>query len=96
MTSAAPRRAARSLASVLPAIFAIGSSHKRRRRYFAGYATPNGSTTRWFSATMTVVLAGSFLLTGGGDTSRQRGSRAGQPRHLKNWVLEPLFRNTPL
>ena len=66
MTSAMPRRAARSLASVLLGIFAIGSSHERRSRNFAGYASPRGSTTRRFSAVTTVALAGAFLLTGAG------------------------------
>ena len=94
MTSAAPRRAARSLASVLPAIFVIGSSHKRRRRYFAGYATPNGSTTRWFSATMTVALAGSFLLTGAG--TRVGNEVAGPARHATSRTgFSSPFSGTP-
>ena len=76
MTSAVPRRVARSLASVLLAIFAIGSSHERRTQHFAGYASPCGSTTRWFSAAVTVALAGAFLLTGAGT---QVGNEAARP-----------------
>jgi hypothetical protein len=37
-----------------------------------------------------------FAAHRGGDTSRQRGSRASHARHLKNWVFKPVFRNTPL
>ena len=94
MTSAVPRRAARSLASVLPAIFAMGSSHKRRRRHFAGYATPCGSTTRRFSATMTVALAGSFLLTGAG--TRVGNEVAGPATHATSGTgFSSPFSGTP-
>ncbi len=66
MTSAVPRRAERSLASALITIFATGSTRERRRRHFAGYASPFGSTTCRISAAITVAAAGVFLLTGAG------------------------------
>lgn len=94
MMSAVPRRAARSLASMLPAIFAIGSSHKRSRRHFTGYATPCGSTTRRFSATMTVALAGSFLLTGAG--TRVGNEVAGPATHATSGAgFSSPFSGTP-